>query len=70
MPLRNQLPRISGTMDPPLEPLMAPLTLDAHPLYPRAEGVASRRSDARVLRKGRVNHVLRLGCLVRSWSET
>ncbi|KAJ5652331.1 hypothetical protein N7507_009757 [Penicillium longicatenatum] len=57
-------------MDPPLEPLMAPLTLDAHPLYPRAEGVASRRSDARELRRGRVNHVLRLGCLVRSWSET
>jgi len=70
MPLRNQILKISGTTDPPLGPLMAPLTLDAHPLYPRAEGVASRKSDARELRRGRVNHALRLGYLVPLWSET
>lgn len=70
MPLRNQIPKISGTMDPPLEPLIAPLTLDAHPLYPRAEGVASRKSDALERRRGRVNRVSRLGCLAPSWSET
>ncbi|KAJ5930549.1 hypothetical protein N7466_006042 [Penicillium verhagenii] len=32
-------------MDPPLGPLMAPLRLAAHPLYPHVDAVGSRRSD-------------------------